>query len=373
MTDEEKKSVVQDVLNEIQTNSHSVDELDTATSLDGINSLPAQQGDKLVRVPVSLLGQSAADAAVAASAAAEKARKASAEADTATGNANAATESANAAAEKAAKAAEDASAAASSIDSYDSRIKLAENGASARFSQFVEGKTIRGTTKETDGVVVFDTSAKKFAYKCSTVEPLSTFSTDTVVDPTPIDMFFYYAEWPTVNMYMNADRTAVLKDKAYLMGGAVYVWSEEENTLVELSGSGGGNTYNVTEEVPLDDGFYTLETAVKAVETKYRAKGRCVTYETAQGKWETKQFIGTSLDSWEQAASWEDFGGAGTVKSVTVNGQKQAPDSTGNVSITINETEVDESLNETSTNPVQNAAVTARLKEVEASLSLIHI
>ena len=46
-----------------------------------------------------------------------------------------------------------------------------------------------------------------------------------------------------------------------------------------------------------------------------QALHRCITYEVSQGKWETKQFVGTSLSSWEQEASWEDFGGAGTMKS----------------------------------------------------------
>ena len=133
------------------------------------------------------------------------------------------------------------------------------------------------------------------------------------------------------------------------------------------TGGSGGNTYNVTEEIPLESGYYTLATAIVAVEEKKRAKGRCITYETAQGKWETKQFIGTSLDSWEQVASWEDFGGAGNVKSISVNGKKQTLDSAGNVNLTINETEVDESLNTNSTNPVQNAAVAAKLAEVEAN------
>lgn len=177
----------------------------------------------------------------------------------------------------------------------------------------------------------------------------------------------YCNNWPQADLYMNEGRTEVLKDKAYVCGGVVYVWSEEEDNLVEISGSGGGNTYNVTEEVPLGSGYYTLETAIAAVEEKVRAKGRCITYETAQGKWETKQFKGTSIESWEQAASWEDFGGDGTVKSVTVNGRKLEPGHDGNVDITINETEVDESLNANSTNPVQNAAVAAKLQELEAN------
>ena len=94
---------------------------------------------------------------------------------------------------------------------------------------------------------------------------------------------------------------------------------DELRTAIEEKS--GGNTYNVTEKKPLKDGeYYTLATAIKAVEAKERKKGRCVSYETEPGKWETKQFTGSTTESWEEPVSWEDFGGAGTVKSVTVNG-----------------------------------------------------
>lgn len=166
--------------------------------------------------------------------------------------------------------------------------------------------------------------------------------------------------------------------------GSMTAVPDEENDTVELTllgktgekiasvaipgGTGsGGNTYNVTEEVPLQSGYYTLATAIVAVDEKYRYKGRCITYEVSQGRWETKQFTGTSLTAWESTGAWEDFGGAGTVKSLTVNGEKQNPDAEGNVSLTIDKVEVDESLNADSTNPVQNAAVAVKLSELEAN------
>ena len=168
-----------------------------------------------------------------------------------------------------------------------------------------------------------------------------------------------------------------------LVGGMTAV-PDEKNDTVKLTilgrngqaitstdipgGTGsGGNTYNVTEEVPLENGYYTLETAIAAVNVKYRYKGRCITYEAAQGRWETKQFTGTSVESWEQAASWEDFGGAGTLKSLTVNGEQKVPDAEGNVSLTIDKVEVDESLDASSTNPVENRAVTAKIEELDAN------
>ncbi|WP_233530894.1 hypothetical protein, partial [Bacteroides sp. OF02-3LB] len=70
---------------------------------------------------------------------------------------------------------------------------------------------------------------------------------------------------------------------------------------------------------------------------------------------------------WEQEASWEEFGGKGTVKSVTVNGEKQTPDAAGNVNVNVDVLEVDETLSLDSTNPVENKVVTARFNEVDAS------
>ena len=353
LTEEEKKELVQDVVNQIKTDSQSVDELETVSTLDGVVSLPAMRGETVVSAPLKLLSKPAEDAAAVGAASAAVADASAKKADTATATAEAAAKTANDAASKATDAAQKTNAAVAKAENVEAEYKetalAARNGATARFDGLVEG--VEGqlvSYPQIDGVY-YDTVNKAFRGKKGDR---------------------YCNNWPGADMYMNDVRTEVLKDKAYVCGGVVYVWSDEEENLVEISGSGGGNTYNVTEQVPLESGYYTLETAIAAVEGKARAKGRCITYETAQGKWETKQFKGTNIESWEQAASWEDFGGDGTVKSVTLNGKKLEPGLDGNVAITISETEVDESLNVSSTNPVQNAAVTAKLMEIEASTVL---
>lgn len=353
LTEEEKKEMVQDVVNQIKTDSQSVDELEAVSTLDGVVSLPAMRGETVVSVPLKLLSKPAEDAAAVAKSSAAAADASAKKADTATATAKAAAQTANDAASKATDAAQKTNAAVAKAESVESRYKdtalSARNGATARFDGLVEGVEIRLVSYPQIDGVYYDTVNKSFCGKNGNI---------------------YCNNWPGADMYMNDARTEVLKDKAYVCGGVVYVWSDEEENLVEISGSGGGNTYNVTEQVPLESGYYTLETAIAAVEGKARAKGRCITYETAQGKWETKQFKGTNIESWEQAASWEDFGGDGTVKSVTLNGKKLEPGEDGNVAITISETEVDESLNVSSTNPVQNAAVAAKLMEIEASTVL---
>lgn len=353
LTEEEKKELVQDVVNQIKTDSQSVDELETVSTLDGVVSLPAMRGETVVSAPVKLLSKPAEDAAVTAKASAAVADAATKAAGEATTKAEAAAKTATDAASKATDAAQKTDAAVAKAVQVEAEYKAtalaARNGATARFDGMVEGvEIVHVSYVQIDGVY-YDTVNKAFYGK---VEGR------------------YCNNWPQADLYMNEDRTEILKDKAYVCGGVVYVWSDEEENLVEISGSGGGNTYNVTEQVPLESGYYTLETAIAAVEGKARAKGRCITYETAQGKWETKQFKGTNIESWEQAASWEDFGGDGTVKSVTLNGKKLEPGEDGNVAITISETEVDESLNASSTNPVQNAAVTAKLMEIGASTVL---
>lgn len=353
LTEEEKKELVQAVVNQIKTDSQSVDELEAVSTLDGVVSLPAMRGETVVSAPLKLLSKPAEDAAAVAKASAAVADASAKKADTATATAKTAAQTANDAASKATDAAQKTNAAVAKAESVEAEYKAtalaARNGATARFDGLVEGVEIRLVScPQIDGVY-YDTVNKSFCGKNSNI---------------------YCNNWPGADMYMNDVRTEVLKDKAYVCGGVVYVWSDEEENLVEISGSGGGNTYNVTEQVPLESGYYTLETAIAAVEGKARAKGRCITYETAQGKWETKQFKGTNIESWEQAASWEDFGGDGTVKSVTLNGKKLEPGEDGNVAITISETEVDESLNASSTNPVQNAAVAAKLMEIEASTVL---
>ena len=353
LTEEEKKELVQDVVNQIKTDSQGVDELEAVSTLDGVVSLPAMRGETVVSAPLKLLSKPAEDAAAVAKASAAVADASAKKADTAASTAGSAAQTANNAASKATDAAQKTNAAVAKAESVESEYKdtalAARNGATARFDGLVEGVEIRLVSYPQIDGVYYDTVNKSFCGKNGNI---------------------YCNNWPGADMYMNDVRTEVLKDKAYVCGGVVYVWSDEEENLVEISGSGGGNTYNVTEQVPLESGYYTLETAIAAVEGKARAKGRCITYETAQGKWETKQFKGTNIESWEQAASWEDFGGDGTVKSVTLNGKKLEPGEDGNVAITISETEVDESLNVSSTNPVQNAAVTAKLMEIEASTVL---
>lgn len=352
LTNEEK----QELLNAMKAESQSVDNLEVVTSLDGVKSLPAVRGEDLVAAPLSLLGKPAQDAAAIANSAAATAYEAAGKANDAAVKAETfgeqAEKAASTATEAVGKANEAVSAANTVAANYEHSAKLGLDGATARFSGIDE---TTGITTELSSLIATALDVVVWSVEKKTFLLLSKDKK-------------YYTSWAADggrSMALFLDGQTVKQDKVYACGESLYVYSGGD--LVEISGSGGGNIYNVTSEAPLADGYYTLQTAIAAVEAKQRRKGLCVTYETAQGKWETKQFVGTSLDSWEQATAWADFGGDGTVKSVTVNGVRQQPDAEGNVSVNFDKVEVDESLDTSSTNPVQNKAVAAKMAEVEAS------
>ena len=347
MTEQEKQELKQEIITQIKSESQDVTELEEVSSLTGINSLPAMRGTEMVTAPISLLG-------APATAAAQQALAAKAQAEAAAGTANTAAANAN---EKAGVAQEAASQALSAkeateqateeaqevIEQYEDVAVLARNGATARFDGILDVVTLAQVGFADYDGIYFVENLKKFVAKKGNS---------------------YSQAWVGQDMFM--DGLNVRKNKLFLYGDTLYIWSDEENALVEASGKGGGNTINVTDTYPLQEGFYTLATAIAAVEAKKRVKGACVTFEVSQGKWVTKQFVGTNLNSWESASSWDDFGGGGTVKSVTLNGQTVTPDAQGNISLTVNEVEVDSSLDPTSTNPVQNNVVAGKFSEVEA-------
>lgn len=103
MTTEERNELIQDVVNEITTQSTSIDELETVTSLSQTESLPAYKKDstELVRVPIPLISKPAIDAADAANRAANAATSAADAATTAKNEANTAKQEANTATQNA--------------------------------------------------------------------------------------------------------------------------------------------------------------------------------------------------------------------------------------------------------------------------------
>lgn len=201
MTQEE---LVQEVLDRVLQSSTGVEDLETVTSLSGVKSLPGEKDGKMVNVPLELIGKPASDAAARAEAAAKKAEGAVAGLEEKT---QAATEAATKANEAAAKANEAAAKAENAAAKVEQTTAAAVGGATARFSSCLEtGNVLPDKSTKPGGNVVYVASAGKFAYH---------------MDST------LYGDWdvagvPPAGMFMNADRTAILPDKLYLLGDAVY-------------------------------------------------------------------------------------------------------------------------------------------------------
>ena len=315
--------------NDLLSEAQGVDEVETVSSLSNVVSLPAVRkvGNQtsVVDVPLDLL----------------------------TGGAQEAVKQAQEAAQAATEAAGKVAPVLEAAEKATSEAVTAKNAAEQAVKDF---NAIKGGMLA--GVSLFNVNDRcgDKAYTFATA--VAAVTAQETADGTS------YRKRGLVITYLTGDGTWETRQFA---GTDLTGWAQEANWEDFGGGGSGGNTLNVTALCPLANGYYTLATAIAAVDAKLRGSGRCVTYEVAQGKWETKQFVGTSLASWEQEASWEDFGGAGTMKSLTVNGEKMSPDTEGNVSLTIDKVEVDESLDTESTNPVENRAVAAKLNELDAN------
>lgn len=224
-------------------------------------------------------------------------------------------------------------------------------GATARFSRIVESGTVNPVSVPNVTEVVYIQSAKVFAGVWSGG---------------------FCNNWSTADLYMDGTRSSILKDKAYVCGDTLYVWSDEEDDLVKASGGGSGNGfYNVTQLHPLGSGYYTKETAVAAladadIDDADKA-GMVITIEVAAGKWEDYRFCGTDVDTFLEDSAWERYGGADAIKKIRVTRgtatEEKLPDEQGEVAIDIPQVEVDQSVNENSTNPVSGKAVSAAINE----------
>lgn len=196
LTEEEKKELVQNVVNQIKTESQSVDELETVDTLEGVVSLPAMRGEKVVGAPLKLLSKPAEEAAAVA-------RTSAAVAD--------------ASAKKADASAKKADATVAIMSGYEDRVKLAMNGASARFDGFVEDVVVELMSVTSVDGIYYDKTNKRFCAKKGDR---------------------YYNNWAIGNdvnaasMYLDDGRKTPRKDKVYVCGTCLYVWNDKEDDLV---------------------------------------------------------------------------------------------------------------------------------------------
>lgn len=210
LTEEEKKELVQNVVNQLKTDSQSVDELETVDTLEGVVSLPAMRGEKVVGAPLKLLSKPAEEAAAVA-------RKSAAVADASAKKADASANKADASAAVADASAKKADAAVATMSGYEDRVKLAMNGASARFDGFVEGVVVEFLSVTSVDGIYYDKTNKRFCAKKGDR---------------------YYNNWVIGNdvnaasMYLDDGRKTPRKDKMYVCGTCLYVWNDKEDDLV---------------------------------------------------------------------------------------------------------------------------------------------
>lgn len=195
-TEEEKRELVQAVLQEIEDASHVIEDVETVSSLTGIKSMPVVKGDRLVNVLLEVFEKPGKDAAAAANAAAQKAEAAMSGMAETTTAANKAAETANAAAAKAEAAA----------GVVNRTFTATMEGATVRFSGIVESGNISpGKSTTPGGKIVWVRSADRFAYQTTAglyavwevegVPPSELFHSDGIPHP----------------------------DKLYLLGDTLYV------------------------------------------------------------------------------------------------------------------------------------------------------
>lgn len=94
------------------------------------------------------------------------------------------------------------------------QISDVRNSLTARFQGIVESANVSQLSISEISGVYFISSKKVFAGKSGNM---------------------YVNNWTGADAYMTEDRSAILKDKVYLLGAAAFAWSEETQTLVDVT------------------------------------------------------------------------------------------------------------------------------------------
>ncbi|WP_304419006.1 hypothetical protein [Muribaculum intestinale] len=132
---------------------------------------------------------------------------------------------------------------------------------------------------------------------------------------------------------------------------------------VDLAGgSSTGNIINV-HEITDNWNFMSRGVAASLVPEELRKGGRKITFMASAGVYQTWQFCGVQIEDWADDTYWQP-----EVQGVSFNGaEAQRPDRDGIINLEY-KVDVDQSLNEESSNAISNKAVVAGLKEVEDAI-----
>ena len=131
-----------------------------------------------------------------------------------------------------------------------------------------------------------------------------------------------YPTWSESCDGLGSDVYADKSAHAYLMDGTLYQYDSSKNTLVAVGTGNVGNVYNVTNEIPLSSGYYTLATAAAAVYAAgYAVAGIQITFAVASGEWETWQFTAdeVSESTFTDEGNWTEGTGSGVASGAVLN------------------------------------------------------
>ena len=170
-------------------------------------------------------------------------------------------------------------------------------------------------------------------------------STDGLISGTDIKKL-----WPILDPSVDQDK--LKKTLTDLAQGKV---TGESGT-----GSLGGNTININD---IQDGTYTLESAVSVVPRPHRKPGKKITFRTSSGNWQTWTFTG---DSWEDIESWQRSEVAG----INLSGKTYEPGKNGTIELPriLTIKDLDNVVSGTSINPVSSKAVHKKIEDTKAEL-----
>lgn len=329
ITDNEKKQIVQEVLAQMKSSSQGVNELQEVTTLDGVKSLPAMKGTQVVVAPVSLLSKPATDAASTANTAASAA-------NTAANNANQAITNTNRAITKAEDATEAAKDAAKQATDATAQVQAAIKAAGKHPVVLVND--LLGTP------LTFNTwqDAKKALDDNGVAYELSRGG---------LLIFRGSKGWEAWQFIGDPNGGENLAES----------WQK-------FSGAGGSGSGFHAISKP-QTGYHTIATAVAALAAEdiddEDKPGMIITFEESAGKWADYRYEATSIADFDKPGAWQPYGGAGAIKQLVLNGTRHTPDESGEVSVNIDVPQVDETLNKSSDNAIQNGAVAAKFEEVE--------
>lgn len=173
------------------------------------------------------------------------------------------------------------------------------------------------------------------------------------------------------NDFTSAHKNKV--DKINITGEGKKILADN-GEYVALNSIGGG-FYNVSKKFPIE-GFYSLETAIVAVGKDAdldaeSIKGMIITFESESNVWVDFRFLGTTLAELKEIQKWTPQSVRNVVKSIDlykgVDKSTLTPDENGNIVIEIPVVEIDETLEENSTNAAQSGAVWAAFNSLEAT------